>query len=141
MKTAVIFLLVSLSFLLAGCANPNIGKPVDRYLPFSLSGSGHETVHFGNEYILDYSYHLNNKDKIIFITGKINCKIGTRNWNYSEGSITVKFVSKEGTISEEHTLTSWWDEQLCTEKFFQSTYPFQDDFDGVTFFFKVEMHE
>lgn len=141
MKTAVIFLLVSLSFLLSSCANPNIGKPVDHYIPFSLSGSGHETVIFGTDYVLDYSYNINKSDKVIIFTGTMNCKIGTRNWNYSEGSITVKFVSKEGTILEEHTLTSWWDEELCTEKSFRSTYPFHDDIDGVTFFFKVEMGE
>lgn len=141
MKTAIIFLLVSFSFLIGGCANPNIGKLVDHYLPFSLSGSGHETVYFGNEYILNYSYKVNNKDKIIIFTGTINCITGTHDWNYSEGNITVKFVSKEGTILEEHTLTSWWDEELCTEKSFGSTYTFHDDFDGVTFFFKVEMHE
>ena len=142
MKTAVVFILMSLAFLLFSCANPNIGKHVDHYRPFCSSGSGYETVYFSShDYKLKYSYNINKIDKLITFVGTFNCGRNTRDWDFSEGSVTVKFISVEGIILEERTLTSWWYEELCTEKSFQSTYPYQDDFDGVTFFYKVKMSE
>lgn len=135
--------LAALCFLLTviSCADPDLGKHVDYYTPFSSSGMGHKTAYFSKKYKLDYNYTIDEGRSTVTFAGKLSCVPGVPDWNYSEGRLEIRFISDQGMVVAKHSMLEWWDEDLCSEKSFQATYTLLDNYDGITFYLEIQMHE
>jgi hypothetical protein len=143
-KVTTIITILSLAIVLFGCAaDPFIGKKssFDHYLVED------ETIHqtlYRKSLVYDYDYRVDTAKGTVSFKGTINCNKDINDKNTADIIINLLFIDASRTIIDRKRLdigSRYDDYSLCETRQFERTFPYNNEYFGIRFFYNIYTRE